>query len=219
MKITLLVKTGKPTVREVLEYVKTHFADLSIYQGKVGDPFPKEAFKESPDILISYISPWIVPKEVLSRTKLWNINFHPGPPEYPGIGCLNFAIYHDEEEYGVTAHLMEAKVDTGKIIGVKRFPLLKTDSVYSLSIKSYGYMFPLFLETMDSIISKKVLPECSESWKRQPYKRKELEELCKIRLDMTQEEVHRRIRATSYPGMPGAYIEFGDFKFEYNPNR
>lgn len=219
MKVTLFVKEEKATVREVLGYAKTHFADISIYQGKMGDPFPKKAINESPDILISYISPWIIPKEVLNRTKLWNMNFHPGPPEYPGIGCFNFAIYHGKEEYGVTAHLMEAKVDTGKIIGVKRFPLLNSDSVFSLSIKSYGYMFQLFLEIMDFIISKKTLPESSESWKVKPYKREELEELCKIPLDATQEEVQKRIRATSYPGMPGAYIEFENVRFEYNPDR
>ena len=31
--------------------------------------------------------------------------------------------------------------------------------------------------------------------------------LCMIKRDMSEEEVGRRIRATTYPGMPGAYWE------------
>lgn len=219
MKINLFTKLDKPTVNEVINYLKKHFNEVTIYQGDRESPFPAKAFKEFPDILISYLSAWIIPKEILDRTKLWNINFHPGPPEYPGIGCFNFAIYNKEKGYGVTAHLMNEKVDSGKIIAVKRFPLLETDSVYSLSIKCYEHMFSLFSEVIDLILREKKLPDCDEVWKRKPYTRKELEELCKISSNMTEEEIARRIRATTYPNMPGAYVDIFGYTFEYNPNR
>ena len=85
-------------------------------------PF-KKMTKNKYDILISYISPWIIPPEVLNNTRMWNINFHPGSPEFPGIGCFNFAIFNSAEKFGATAHIMEPKVDTGKIIDVEYFSI------------------------------------------------------------------------------------------------
>ena len=49
--------------------------------------------------------------------------------------------------------------------------------------------------------------------------RRELEELCKVTIDMEEEEIKRRIRATTYPGMPGAYIEVSGYKFSCSPDR
>jgi methionyl-tRNA formyltransferase len=214
------VKKDKPTAGKVINYLKTNFKHVEIYQGEINNKFPLlDVEGLSQDILVSYISPWIIPGSILDRTRLFNINFHPGPPEYPGIGCFNFAIYNEEETYGVTAHLMEEKVDTGRIIAIKRFPLLTTDSVYHLSIRSYEYMFSLFCEVFDYFSIHKELPNCKESWKCRPYKRKELEELCKVLPGMSRHEVDLRIKATAYPEMPGAYIELFGNKFEYNPNR
>ena len=93
MKICILTKKEKPGVKEVISFTKTFIDDCDVFFGGLNDPFPGDAKKNHYDILISYISPWIVPVEILEKTKKWNINFHPGPPEYPGIGCLNFAIF------------------------------------------------------------------------------------------------------------------------------
>lgn len=219
MKIALFTKKNKPTVKKVIEYLRTHSDDFALYEGIRGDTFPQETDSFSPDILISYISPWIIPKEVLDKTRLSNINFHPGPPDYPGIGCFNFAIYNNERNYGVTAHLMEEKVDRGRIIGIKKFHLSESDSVYSLSVKSYEHMLSLFYEVMDFVIKNKAFPICNETWKVKPYTRKELEDLCKIQPTMQKEEIERRIKATTYPHMPCAYVELFNHRFEYNPNR
>jgi len=219
MKILVFTKRGKPGTEEVIKYLGTHFHEVVTYAGERGDKFPVKAFIHKPDILISYISPWIISSNLLNQTKKWNINFHPGPPNYPGIGCTNFAIYNSEKEFGVTAHIMEEGVDSGKIIGVKRFPILETDDVYSLTIKNYGYLLILFYKIFDYIIRYKELPKCNEKWTRKPYTRRQLEELCRITPDMSREEIEIRIKATKFPRMPGAYTEFYGYRFEYNPNR
>ena len=219
LKVLLFTKNDKPTAKEVVEYLNTNFGRLVLFEGERKDPFPEIDNNFCWDILISYISPWIIPKAILNRTKLWNINFHPGPPEYPGIGCFNFAIYNAVNMYGVTAHLMNEKVDTGKLLGVKYFPLLKSDSVHALSIKSYENMLSLFYEVMDFILENKSLPRCDKVWQKTPYRRSELEDLCRITPDMTKTDIKRRIKATTYPGMPGPYVELYGNKFEFNPDR
>ena len=193
--------------------------DLTVFSGSRGSPFPKEAIEEEFDIVLSYLSQWIIPAGVLNKTRLWNINFHTGSPSYPGIGCTNFAIYNEERVFGVTAHIMEPRVDTGRILGVRRFEIEEKDSVYSLTQKCYKELFTLFQDIMEFVLYTNDLPIERERWVRKPYTRKELEELCRIDVNMSKAEIDRRIKATEYPDMPGAYIEIEGLKFEYNQDR
>ena len=47
---------------------------------------------------------------------------------------FNFAIFDLAIQFGVTAHIMNPKVDTGKIIGVKRFPISKEDVIDTMKL-------------------------------------------------------------------------------------
>lgn len=219
MNVILCVKKNKPNINEIRDFLQKYSRNLNVFEGEVGQPLPAELNNMPYDILISYLSPWIIPVKVLCKAKLGCINFHPGPPEYPGIGCFNFALYNNEKVYGVTAHIMAEKVDTGRIIGVKRFNVNVDETVYSLSCKSYEAMRTLFTETMKHVLLNGSFPKCGESWKRPAYKRKELEDLCRITPDMPEEEIKRRVRATVYPNMPGPYLEFYGNFFEYAEKR
>ncbi|HEX8922369.1 MAG TPA: formyltransferase family protein [Pyrinomonadaceae bacterium] len=197
------------------KFIELNFPGATILTGTRQTPFPVEAEAWEGDYLISYLSPWIIPDALLKRARKASINFHPGPPEYPGIGCTNFAIYNNESIFGVTCHHMAPRVDTGKIIAVRRFPLFPSDTVYSLTQRCYAHILTLFYEIMSGILAGKELPESDETWQRLPYKRSELNALCRIEPDMTAEEIGRRLRAVTFPGAPGGYVEIGGFRFEY----
>jgi len=219
MKICFLTKIEKSGVKEAIGFIENKTKDIDVFHGDSATPFPTKATIEDYDLLISYISPWIVPKAVLDKTKRWNINFHPGPPEYPGIGCFNFAIYDSAIQFGATAHIMNPTVDTGKIIGVKRFSMSNNETVESLSIKTYEAQLVLFNKIMQYIFSNDCLPKCNETWQRKPFKRSELEELATIKMNMSKQEIDKRIKATYYPGKPAPFFELHRHKFEYNPDR
>src|SRR5574337_1427381 len=123
----LVLAKEKPELSKCVGLLREHSSRVAAIVGKWGDPFPALWSEWEGDVIISYLSPWIVPTWLLKKAKIAAINFHPGPPEYPGIGCTNFAVYNAESEYGVTAHHMAGKVDTGAIIAVQRFPVLKDD--------------------------------------------------------------------------------------------
>ncbi|MDC0357809.1 formyltransferase family protein [Oligoflexia bacterium] len=217
MKKTIVVfAKERPGLDQVLVHLKSHAADVKLFTGKPPDPLPSAAYELTPDIVISYSSPWILPRELLSRTQAWNINFHPGSPDYPGTGCTNFALYNEEPQHGVTAHLMEPEVDAGTIIGVKCFPVLADDSVKTLTDRCYEHMVDLFIEVMDHIFDKDELPTTSYSWSRKAYNRRALDELCRIDRSMSQAEIDRRVRATYYPDMPGPYLKLGKHTFKYS---
>ena len=102
---------------------------------------------------------------------------------------------------------MNPKVDTGKLVAVRRFPLYKTDTVYSLTQRCYGYILALFYEMMSLVLDKQELPQSDEGWKRKPFTRQELNNLCKISPDMSEDEIKRRVKSATFPNAPGAYIK------------
>ena len=100
MNICFLTKKEKPYVDDAISYLDRIAKKIDIYDGSSIKEFPDRIINENYDMIIAYISGWIVPNSILKKTKRWNINFHPGPPEYPGIGCFNFAIYNSSNDYG-----------------------------------------------------------------------------------------------------------------------
>jgi len=219
VKVCFLAKKNKPGLDHVVSFLKQRVRTVDYFFGEPGEEFPSAVYGETYDLLVSYISPWIVPESVLEKTRKWNLNFHPGPPEYPGTGCFNFAIYNSATEFGVTAHVMNKSVDTGKIVGVIRFPMSASETVTTLSEKTYLALTDLFIEVMDVVVEEQSLPVSSETWKRKPYKRVELEALAAISPLMKEEEVKKRIRATFFPGKPGPFIDLFGQRFEFNPER
>jgi methionyl-tRNA formyltransferase len=188
-------------------------------QGSVGDPFPSQSVHPKPDYLISFLSPWIVPKQVLETAKV-AINFHPASCDYPGIGCYNFCLYEGASYYGATCHHMVEKVDRGKIIEERRFRVLENETVETLKFRTMIVMLSLYHDILIDIAAGKPMPAASASWSRRPFTRTQLNELCSISPDMADEEIARRVRATVYPGRPGPTVNIGGTEFRYGvPNR
>ena len=107
---------------------------------------------------------------------------------------------------------MKASVDCGNIIAVKRFPITKDDTVFGVTQQCYQLIEIMFYEMMDAVLQGKDLPSSTETWKRKPYTRKELNELCYISPDMSAEEMEKRIKATTYR-WPWAYTKIGNRTF------
>ena len=200
MKILFLSKKTD-WCEKAKQYVLKNFDEVKVFQGNRGDKLPTELLNWQGDLIVSFLSPWIVPEETLKKSEL-AINFHPGTPAYGGIGCYNFAIYNEEEKYGVLCHKMESKVDSGEIIKVRYFPMSKDETVLSLKNKSMDNLIKLFHQIMELIAKGKKLPSCEEKWKKKPYTKKELQKLCQISCDMSEKEILKRIKATYYPGGP-----------------
>ena len=211
--VLFLCKKDNEYARRAADFVKRHFSQHQIFEGGRHDKLPPEVLNWQGDILISFISSWIYPQSLLSGASVAAINFHPGSPEYPGTGCTNFAVYNGEKEYGITCHHMNAFVDSGSIIGVKRFAVSEEDTVYKITQQCYKLIEESFYEVMDCFLQNKPLPVTNEQWKRKPYTRKQLDELCTITPNMTAAEIERRIKATTYK-TPWAFTKIGNHIFK-----
>lgn len=205
-RFLFLGKAGEPTCERAAQYLSLH-APTQVAMGKRGDSFPVPRGESSWDYFISYLSPWVVPQWLLRKAVCAAINFHPGPPEYPGIGCTNFAIYEGATRYGVTCHHMEQVPDTGSIIQADYFPMDEEDTVLSLTHRSYAHLSRLFYEMADRMLKGTSLPAAGQDWARRPFRRSDLDALCHLNSEMNAEEIRRRIRATTFPGHPSASFE------------
>ena len=208
LKILFIGKADDLFSRQAADFILTHYPSAKIIFSARQQPFPQELLTWKGDLVISYLSQWIIPKILLERAAIAAINFHPGPPEYPGIGCTNFAIYNGADEFGVTCHHMVSKVDTGDIIAVNRFPVYQSDTVYSITQRCYSDILNMFYEVVSKLMNGEDLPASDETWKRKPYLRKELDDLCRLTPDMNEEEIERRIKSTYYQ-QPWAYMQVG----------
>ncbi len=216
--LLFLGKAEDADCARALDFCQKNFSSVKYCLGKWGDPLPDDIRRWQGDYIISYLSRWVVPDPLLQSARIAAINFHPASPEYPGIGCNNFALYEGAREYGVTCHHMAAKVDSGAIIAVKRFPVSPQDSVATLLERTYQHQIALFLEIAQLMADGKELPRSRETWTRPPFTRKQFNELFIIRPDMSPDEIARRIRAVSYgPYQP--YMEIAGFRFEYKPEK
>lgn len=187
---------------------------VHLVSGQSSDKIPEDIARIKPKVLISFLSPWIIPKYMIDNARLC-INFHPASRDYPGIGCYNFALYEQAREFGAICHFMAEKVDTGDIIQERRFPVFDTDTVESLKLRTMITMLAMYHDIISDIACGNMPHPCGLQWSRRPFTRRELNDLTVIEEGMEADEVKRRIRATTYPGYPGASVTVGGETFIY----
>lgn len=212
-RVLFLGKRSDAQCTSALAWCQQQFPDVKYFDGVWGDPLPQAVRDWQGDLIVSYLSRWVVPAEVLAQARVAAINFHPATPEYPGIGCNNFALYENASTYGVTCHHMAASVDTGRIIDVSRFAVLPEDSVASLLERTYAALAAQFVRVMSEFARTGRFAESVEHWTRPPFTRVQFEALRRILPGMPAEEVARRVRATDYPPY-GPYVELHGYKFK-----
>lgn len=199
--------------QRAIQVAKVVFGDrLYGVSGELGDPFPDGVGALNYKIVLSFLSPWILPKFILDKAEI-ALNWHPGTADYPGIGCYNFALYDEVAEFGAVCHYMAEKVDTGEIVEERRFPVFASDTVETLKLRTMITMTSMFHDTICKIAAGWRPPFCGLSWSRRSFTRRELNQLATVDAGMSQDEVRRRIRATTYPGYQGPSVVIGGNKF------
>lgn len=178
------------------DILRQSFDDVVALYGNWGDPYPQEIINWKGDIIVSFLSRWIVKENDIKKAKDFAINFHPAPPEYPGIGGYNFAILNRDKTYGVTCHHMAKKVDSGPIIEVLRFPLLDSYGVDSLMDLSHQKLLELFKSIFQMLSNEGTLPVSEERWSSRSYSRKELNNIYEISLSLPTSELEHCLRST-----------------------
>ena len=145
--------------------------------------------------LIAFVTPEIVSTSILSRLGHGALNFHPGPPSYPGWAPSHFALYERAREFGATVHVMVEQVDAGPIIDIALFPIPDDITVPGLEGLAYAHLAQLFWRMAKSLATDPQLPPAIPvSWGSRKYSRRAYRAICEIPLDIPKDELDRRIR-------------------------
>lgn len=146
--------------------------------------------------LLSFASTVVVPGPLLKRFGYDAYNFHPGPPNYPGWAPAHFAIYDRATSFGVTAHVMHERVDSGPIIAVDLFDVPATATPEGLETLAYARLAREFFALAEVLAtSPQALPSLPIQWCGRKGTQRRCAELCEIPLDIDQNELARRVAA------------------------
>ena len=179
----------------------------------IGDKLPEQVRDYPADALFAFRSHIIVPGWLIERTPVC-LNFHPGPPERPGIGCVNFALFEGDSHYGSTCHYIVEEVDAGPIVSVRRFPITAEDTIGSLLKRSYEELLDQLYEVAPTVAEGRKPDSCDEQWARKATRKKDLDRLFEIPLDADPDMMKRQIRATLF-GDFRPYIVVNGVRFEF----
>ena len=204
LKILFLNRKNCKYSKKILDYlIKSNNKIFSFKSNGINHKPPNFLIKRKYDYIFSFRSFYILKKNLLKKTKIASINFHPGPPEYRGIGCINFSLYNNEKTYGITTHLINEKIDYGKIIDVKRFKINKSDNLEKLLNKTHQILFTRALFIIKKIIKSKKKPQIlktkiRERWSKKRYTKKDMLNLYRVKSNMSHQEIKKIKRCTVY---------------------
>lgn len=173
------------------------------------------------DYIFSFRSHYILKKKLINKAVYAAINFHPGPPKYRGIGCVNYALYENSKYYGATAHIIDKKIDNGNIINAKIFKIKKNDSVESLLERTYKVQVKQFKNITDQLIKNhKNLQKMLNSnkkikWSKKIRNKAYLNKFYEINKNISLINLKKKIRSTITKKYK-PYIKIHGLKFIYN---
>ena len=176
---------------------------------KRGDPLPENVKSWRGEYIFCFRSYFLLPPSILDRASIAAINFHPAPVEYPGSGCVNWALYDRATTYGVTAHIMNEKIDNGAIVECRRFAILEQDDVLTLLARTHLETLALLVDTTTGLsigggawLAEKLRKSSHEKWSGPARRMSEIDRLQVVAPTCTQDELERIIRATYTPDYP-----------------
>ena len=213
MKLLLITNYNHKVSKQLVKYLKFKKIRFDYI-----DSSKKKEIKISKryDYLISFLNSIYINKSVRKKIKINSINFHPGPPEYPGFGCYNFALLDRVNFYGSTVHIINDKFDSGKIIDVNKFKIsYKKLNLEKLISKTHRNIIKQAKDLINIIQNKELKIKGNFKWKKKAYTKKEFEIAREIKLNDSKENLLKKIKAFSYKNYESVYINFKGLKFEF----
>ena len=213
MKLLIITNYNHKASKELVKYLKFKKVNFDYI-----DSSRKKKIKifKNYDYLISFLNAVYIDKSVRKKIKINSFNFHPGPPEYPGYGCYNFALLDKVNFYGSTIHIINDKFDNGKILAVNRFEVsykkLNLDKLIAMTHRSIIKQAKNFIK---DILENKLKINVKFKWKKKAFTKKEFEIAREIKINDSKENVLKKIKAFSYKDYENVYINFKGFKFEF----
>lgn len=177
------------------------------------DDVPEDVACGGADLAVSFLSRRILRGRAL---EIPNVNFHPAPPEYPGVGGASRALYDGAEIFGATAHAMVEDVDAGPIYDVRRIEIRRPETCASLFARAEVACLDLLAGVAETLQHDTLQPSPIYKWTGKAMKRAEFNEWLVLDRD-DPVKFARKLDATVHPTLPGPYVVVRGHRFALVP--
>ncbi len=174
---------------------------LSGFEKKIKKKQINSIYSDKYDFILCFRSKIIINIKKINKECI-PINFHPGPPKYRGIGCVNFALLNNEKKYGATAHIMSNIIDYGQILDVKKFRISDNLNLEAVLDKTYKIQLKQFKKLINKLLDnnfnlKNIIKKNKNiKWSKKLFLKKDLLKLYNLSNNINKYKTKNLIRAT-----------------------
>ncbi len=211
----LVLVTNPATGHHLGEYLRRHAPRTPVARSE--DVAVLDRLCGPGTLLIAFCTATLIPARILNRLGRPAYNFHPGPPNHPGVRPEAFALYNGDTVFGATAHEMAPKVDSGPIVGVEMFEVPPHLDQRGLGEMAFGATVRLFVRLSPAMLAGRPLPHLDVAWAPRPWTFADYRDLRTIPPGASADEVARRLRCTHADPERPAILHTGDGAYRLWP--
>lgn len=160
----------------------------------------------NPDVVLSVQYPWKIGQDVISLARNRIVNVHNAKlPDYRGHGTISHEILAGEKLHFVSVHLIDNRLDFGRLLKEEAIPINPTDTAMGVWEKSVKVIDSLVEELFDNL----------EAWIQDSsivqqggrfYSVRSLEPLKVVTTEMSADQMGRIARAFYFPPFEPAHL-------------
>ena len=179
-----------------------HFCDLSQLRKDIANGRSCEF-----DLAISNTFGKLITKDIIDWLHGNIINLHGAIlPDYKGMFTYNWGIFNEEKKWGATAHFVNEKFDSGKIIKVSSFDINPYEiTISELEKKTQACAYQLSLDMVCMFDEGQEVIGEEQGEFGHYYSREDFEKLKQIPEGESLMKTQQRVRACWNPPYEGAY--------------
>lgn len=166
--------------------------------------------KIAPNVLITLGWRRIIDKTILNLVDL-AVNVHPAIlPQYRGYHPVPYVLINNEQEHGVTAHIIEETLDSGKIILQKKFGINQFSTLKSLQYQANNIMPKFLKELINKIDTDGFIFKENDLSKTKIIAKRRIPEDSEIDPEKKLNDIYNEIRACDENRFPAFFYRDGE---------
>jgi len=196
--------------KEIIDFAQLN--NIPVYAGNPRNGKGYNFIKNfNTDVIASINYLFLIEEDIINHSNVLTFNIHGSLlPKYRGRTPHVWAIINGEKNAGITAHVIDAGCDTGKIIHQIRIPIQEEDTGAIMLKKYADEYYPMVNKVLNDVSTNQLKLKVQND-KEATYFGKRTPEDGEINWDWEKEDIKNWVRAQANP-YPGAFTFYNNQK-------